>query len=203
MGKPFVILIILFLTMFIISGIKVHKKTVNNLNKQISIKDSTIINQKNNILEKDIKIKEYEKVFDEIESINNKILYIKKFSNSSKLAKAIYFSSKEHNIDSDLLISIAFNESSFKKYAISNKECIGYFQINPNAHDVNLDLIYDEYYNAYYGGIILRKYLDQYNNNKFSALCAYNAGPTGFNKNGWGKKYAYKVIKLYKKLDNA
>ncbi len=133
----------------------------------------------------------------------------------------------ENNLDPYLVISIIKTESSFNKYATSNKQAKGLMQImDSTASDVNEKLetkldesdIYNENVNIALGCNYFSSLVNKYNGNIYLAICAYNAGMGNVDK--WieegivskdlnkykdidipfsqTKNYLYKVITTYK-----
>jgi soluble lytic murein transglycosylase-like protein len=178
--------------------------TLNNNQQNYKIQDIQqqldSLRVKNKLLQQENKqLKEQNKKLFEIQkkinwlSQNNNIQY------TNVLSTAIYFYSNKYNIDKDLLISIAFVESSFRKYAKSEAGCLGYFQINPNVHNINHKLIYNEYYNTKWACKILKQNLKIFNNNYVLALNAYNGWASIHN--GYASKVLNLAIQLKEKIN--
>ena len=149
---------------------------------------------------KDIQIKALEKELNKYMPIKEKIDVLTIYKESVKqeniyrLAGAIYRQSKKYNVESDLIISIAYVESRFKKYARSYVGCDGYMGIYSDLHNVDKSRIYDAEYNVKWGCLIFVDKLNRFDDNEHMALNAYN---------GWASysnSYANDVYKVKNKI---
>ena len=95
--------------------------------------------------------------------------------------------------------TIINTESGFDKYAVSFVGAIGLTQLMPSTAEYiciknNIDFnqidLYDEFDNLYIGGMYLRYLLDKFSN-KYTAICAYNAGETSVRS--WLKNPEYSI----------
>lgn len=132
----------------------------------------------------------------EVKKIKNKINYLLPQMDISKLdelAGAIYDNGYEYDLDFDLLVSLAFQESEFVQKAVSPAGCLGYFQINVKAHPVDLSRIYDAHYNTALGCRVLTWKIRAYNGNIHKALSAYS---------NWTPNYAKQVLQRKERLKN-
>jgi soluble lytic murein transglycosylase len=94
--------------------------------------------------------------------------------------------SEKGEADSLLIYILAYVESSFKQYAVSNKGAIGITQIKPDvgkdiAYELKIpfseELLFDCEYNLKMGVYYFKKMLDTFNDLEL-AFVAYNMGPT-------------------------
>ena len=109
-----------------------------------------------------------------IERIERQISVLDIYNRSSReLVLAIKKASSVYNVPSELIVALIYNESSFRKYAVSHANCFGYMQINPVYWQVEMDKIFETEYNVMKGTKILKYYIDKYNTLE-SALMAYN-----------------------------
>jgi soluble lytic murein transglycosylase-like protein len=87
-------------------------------------------------------------------------------------------SGAEHNIDVELLASIAKAESNFHANAVSRAGARGVMQLMPStAHDLGVTDISRADQNIAGGAAYLDSLLTRYKDNLVLALAAYNAGP--------------------------
>jgi hypothetical protein len=132
----------------------------------------------------------------EVKKIKNKIKHLLPeidITRLDELAGAIYDNGYEYDLDFDLLVSIAFQESEFVQKAVSPAGCLGYFQINVKAHPVDLNRIYDAHYNTALGCRVLTWKIRAYNGNIHKALDAYS---------NWTPNYAKQVLQRQERLKN-
>ena len=180
-----ILLIIICINIIYINRIRLEK--INNKNL---IETNHKLQNKLDSLETDIK--HLENTILEIKTITKKISslnYNIPNNNLLHLSYAIWLYSNKFNIDENLLISIVKHESEFNKYARSNKGCLGYFQLNPKAHKLDMNKIYDEYYQTEMACRILL-YKFRFYKNIQNVLNAYN---------GWVNRkntYADEVLSL-------
>jgi len=127
-------------------------------------------------------IKEEQIIYNKITSLE--YANFKQQTDVNKLSKAILKYSKQYNISSDILISIAYIESKVNKYA-RNKNCIGIFQLNSGVHKLDPNLKYDEDYQTMKACEILSWFINRYKNITL-ALNGYN-GQVNY-KNGYANK---------------
>lgn len=130
----------------------------------------------------------------DVKKIKNKINHLlseMEITKLDELACAIYDNGYEYDLDFDLLVSIAFQESEFVQKAVSPAGCLGYFQINVKAHPVDLNRIYDAHYNTSLGCRVLTWKIRAYKGNMHKALSAYS---------NWTPDYAEQVLKRQEKL---
>ncbi|MBC8386755.1 MAG: lytic transglycosylase domain-containing protein [Actinobacteria bacterium] len=185
-NKKYILLYILAIIFFFCCSILFIFNNVEDNNELIEKIDSL-----------NIEIDNLKNKFYEIKIIDNKIKAIAwriDSDRSRKLSEAIWLYSNVYDLNSDLLISLVFVESGFRKFSKSSVGCLGYFQINPYVHDINWNRIYDEYYNTSLGCKILRDNIDRIGNLKL-ALNAYN---------GWcsyDNQYANIVLNHKKKIE--
>jgi soluble lytic murein transglycosylase-like protein len=101
---------------------------------------------------------------------------------AAQLATAFSKYSDEYNLDVDLLIAIAREESEFDPKAVSTVGAMGIMQVMP-FWSADLEWVgqpselFDIDKNIHAGAYILRQYLDMFQGNKRMALLAYNRGP--------------------------
>ena len=105
-------------------------------------------------------------------------------------AKAIEFggwileASDRQDLSTELLASLIFTESSFRKYASSSVGAIGPAQVRPDLWGDfcgGVDL-YDPEQNIYCGAQVLRHFYERCDDDFDCALSAYNVGLNGTNK---------------------
>lgn len=99
------------------------------------------------------------------------------------LASAIYDIAKSEDIDPDVAFRLVKVESSFKPKALSNKDAIGYTQIQAATarfYEPGLgeDQLYERDVNLRIGFRFLRDLLRRYGGDIELALVAYNRGPS-------------------------
>jgi len=180
-----ILLIIISLNIIYINRIRLENKSYKNLSE-------TIHKIQNKLDSLETHIKNYEETISKINTITKKISslnYNIPENHLQHLSYAIWLYSNEFNLDENLLISIVKHESEFYKYAKSNKGCLGYFQLNPEAHNLDMNQIYDEYYQTEMACRILL-YKFRFYKNIQNALNAYN---------GWVNRknnYADEVLSL-------
>lgn len=114
------------------------------------------INNKDKILSKYIKDKEYRKIF----------------------LKTLHYEATRSAIEPELLLGLITVESAFRKHAISSAGAVGYTQVMPFWLDLlgknkNHNL-FDLHVNLRYGTTILRHYIEIEKGNVFRALARYN-----------------------------
>lgn len=131
-------------------------------------------------------------IYDKMVSLKN--VNDKNQTDLSKLSKSLYKYSKQFNIDSNILIGMAYSESRINKYATSGSKfkCIGIFQLNETVHNLDNSLKYDEDYQTLKACEILSYTMNKHKGNITLALNAYN---------GWASynnKYANKVLNVLK-----
>jgi soluble lytic murein transglycosylase-like protein len=91
-----------------------------------------------------------------------------------ELANAIVRACTVYNIPVDLMTALVFTESSFRQYAVSDKLCLGYTQVNWKVHSwIDTTQVYEANYNLMCGARILREYYD-INKDWNNALLRYN-----------------------------
>ena len=133
----------------------------------------------------------------------------------------IYSACLKHNIDKNLVISIAYTESKFNKNAVSKKGAIGVMQVMPKTatfiiqkHSiVGLNNLFDSKTNIEIGVLYLKYLIEKYCD-EIIAIAAYNAGEGNVKK--WLENetlnlekipftetynYVKKVLKIKKYLD--
>lgn len=115
-------------------------------------------------------------------------------------------SSKKHNIKPEILVSLIFVESSFRKKVVSHAGACGLTQVMPiytgkysPVRKYSCDQLKNPYTSIKAGTKILRWWIDYHGGDLKRALCSYNAGfRCGKNKkrkiSKLGMKYAEKVI---------
>ncbi len=160
-------------------------------------------------------------------SVVNK-LNIESETKSEKFLKTkdLYFDiiekySNTYNLDSNLMLAIATQESGVHRSVIDNGGAIGLMQIqvdvwnnhNVNAYNYDLDCketecvslenLKDVSYNIKIGCMIYQSYLNQLCNNKYAALQAYNMGIGSMNKilDNYSKKSGKSKEEILKEND--
>jgi hypothetical protein len=105
----------------------------------------------------------------------------------------------KYDIEAELLLCIAFVESSFRADA-SNDHCVGLYQVRPGiwAKHFGLDRsrLSEIDYNTKAAAMILRYYIDLAGDT-WRGVHFYNNGPSGKYNN---RRYVLKVRKLYNRL---
>lgn len=122
---------------------------------------------------------------------------------------------RDGGIDPLVIYALAYVESSFRRFAVSNKGAIGIVQINPDvgkeiARELQIpfseELLFDCRYNLRMGAYYFKKMLEIFNDIEL-AFAAYNMGPTFVlnkirNKEFISKKYISKVEKFIEEVKN-
>jgi len=123
--------------------------------------------------------------------------------------------SEKGDVDLLLIYTLAYVESSFKWFAISNKGAIGITQINPDvgreiAYELGIpfseELLFDCEYNLKMGAYYFKKMLDTFNDIEL-AFVAYNMGPTFVlnklkNREFMSRKYLSRIEKFLEEVKN-
>lgn len=174
--KRILLIIIILLMSFLMAF--TNNQTLNTETQQIE----TIINLQNKKIDTINKI-----IKDTRPDINQ--------NDSYQLAQAIYNSSKKYNIDSVLLLSIAYVQSLFRKKII-NRNCVGFFQVNVRIHKVSPNFINDTYQQADKAASIFADCMKAEYGNINRALSRYNGC------RGAQTVYANKVLKKYNHFNN-
>lgn len=121
--------------------------------------------------------------------------------------------SEKEEGDSLLIYLLAYVESSFKQYGVSNKGAIGITQIKPDvgreiAYELKIpfseELLFDCEYNLKMGVYYFRKMLDTFNDLEL-AFVAYNMGPTFVlnklkNREFISRKYLSRIEKFFEEV---
>lgn len=187
---------------------------VDSKNNDITMNDSirkkenntTNINVTENNYKEEIKEKEVIDKESDASSIINK-LNIESETKSEKFLKTkdLYFDiiekySNTYNLDPNLMLAIATQESGVHRSIIDDGGAIGLMQIQVNVWNnhnitaynydldcnetecVSLEDLKDVSYNIKIGCMIYQSYLNQLCNNKYAALQAYNMGIGSMNK---------------------
>ena len=187
---------------------------VDSKNNDITMNDSirkkenntTNINVTENNYKEEIKEKEVIDKESDASSIINK-LNIESETKSEKFLKTkdLYFDiiekySNTYNLDPNLMLAIATQESGVHRSIIDDGGAIGLMQIQVNVWNnhnitaynydldcnetecVSLEDLKDVSYNIKIGCMIYQSYLNQLYNNKYAALQAYNMGIGSMNK---------------------
>ncbi len=116
-------------------------------------------------------------------------------------------------LDPLIIYAIIYTESSFKRFAISNKGAIGIVQVNPDvgrevAYELGIpfseELLFDCEYNLKIGIHYFKKMLEIFNDIEL-AFVAYNMGPTYIfnkikNKEFISRKYLSRIEKLLEEV---
>ena len=113
---------------------------------------------------------------------------------ASEFSDWILEASRRHHLPSDLIASLVFTESSFRKYVVSGVGAIGPAQVRPEYWGgfCGTSNLSDPAENIYCGAQILSYYRDRCGNDQ-CALQAYNVGPyTQFYAEA-GQRYVLKV----------
>lgn len=127
------------------------------------------------------------KIYSDVRSLN---LYS---VTTPELIEAIYEHSEAFNIPYQILIALIYTESSFRQFAVSYADCVGYMQINPAVHTwIDRDRMFETNYNIYAGCTILRKYYDRTGDWE-QALIRYNGW---FRGNPFGRLVLSRKAKL-------
>ena len=114
-------------------------------------------------------------------------------------------SAKEYKIKPEILVSLIFVESSFRRKAVSNKGACGLTQVMPKytgkyspVKNYSCDQLKNPYASIRAGSKILRWWINYHNGDLKRALCSYNAGFRCGKKrkkvSKYGMKYASKVL---------
>lgn len=114
-------------------------------------------------------------------------------------------SAKKHEIKPEILVSLIFVESSFRRKAVSNKGACGLTQVMPiytgkysPVKKYSCDQLKNPYTSIRAGSKILRWWINYHNGDLKRALCSYNAGfRCGIKRkkvSKYGMKYASKVL---------
>ena len=120
-------------------------------------------------------------------------------------------SAEKHEIKPEVLVSLIFVESSFRRKAVSNKGACGLTQVMPKytgkhspVRKYSCDQLKSPYTSIRAGSKILRWWINYHDGDLKRALCSYNAGFRCGNKrkkvSKYGMKYAKKVLKYTKIL---
>jgi soluble lytic murein transglycosylase-like protein len=132
----------------------------------------------------------------------------------TEIARTIFETSREHDVDPLLVLGIIKTESDFFRYAVSPKGARGLMQLSPHTgmavarekrlHGFTTGKLYDGRLNIELGVHYLAKLIDSFGDLRV-ALEAYNRGPTAVRKtlrNGREIRgaYAAKVLGNYKKF---
>lgn len=94
--------------------------------------------------------------------------------------EALRAAAAKHRHDENLLLAVAFTESSGNPFAVSPSWCLSLMQILPSTAEkfgVDLRSIFDPHVNLDTGAKVLRAYLDIARGNLDRALASYNLGP--------------------------
>jgi len=122
-------------------------------------------------------------------------------------------SAKKHGIKPEILVSLIFVESSFRRKAVSNKGACGLTQVMPEytgkyspVKKYSCDQLKDPYTSIRAGSKILRWWINYHGGDLKRALCSYNAGfRCGKNKkrkiSKLGMKYSRKVLEKAKLIE--
>jgi hypothetical protein len=187
------IIIVLFIISIFINTLFIYNAKLTHTKYDFAMKQIDRLFQYNFELSRKVAIT------DGIKNIEKKITNLKPNISQlilTDLSCSIYTYSLLHpTANVDLIIAIAFVESSFRKYAKSSADCLGYWQINPKVHNVDLNQIYDGNYNLSWAMNIYNYNMKLFKGNQTLALNAYN---------GWASKknpYANKVFKYIKKIE--
>ncbi|MBV8858101.1 MAG: lytic transglycosylase domain-containing protein [Acidobacteria bacterium] len=109
----------------------------------------------------------------------------------SNVDRFIVDSSNRHGVDPLLIYSIMHRESSFKRFATSNKGARGFMQLMPaTAARLGVQNIYDPQQNIEGGVKYVRLLLDMFDGDVRLALAGYNAGEGAVQKYGGIPPYA-------------
>ena len=121
-------------------------------------------------------------------------------------------SANVHNIKPEILVSLIFVESSFRKKSVSSKGACGLTQVMPKytgrpalKRKYNCNQLKKSKTSIRVGAKVLAWWIDYHDENLERALCSYNAGFRCGKKSGTkpsknGMKYARKVLKYAKIL---
>jgi soluble lytic murein transglycosylase len=131
------------------------------------------------------------------------ILIIATSCEASNYDNLIRFYARKHGIDFKLAKSLVEVESSFNRYAVSNKNAIGLTQVVYKWHYKMCGLktkhqLFNPHFSLDCGFKVLSFYIRQCNGIKKGLAC-YNAGQAGARK-GLGYGYARKVLKIRREL---
>lgn len=114
---------------------------------------------------------------------------------------------KEYDMDPNILASLIASESGGAGYRpdlSGTSGEVGVAQIMPNLFyqqagfsnpEEYSQALKDVPFSIEQAAIILRDLMDQFDNNPYAALAAYNAGPSGYSERGLGTQYAEDTLK--------
>lgn len=131
---------------------------------------------------------------------------------SKELQLHIIQTSKAHNLDPAVIISVIWKESNYKDTAKGDSgNSLGLMQIQPRWHKDRMDRLgcpdlLDPFQNVTIGIDILADLADKYDGNISMALMAYNAGAGGanrcwFSKGIYSNNYSKAVLNKADKLE--
>jgi hypothetical protein len=118
----------------------------------------------------------------QVERGNAVIRYSSRFQIPADLAAAIYDIAVSEGIDPDMAFRLVQVESGFRARARSNKDAIGYTQIQPATArfyepGLSTEQLYERDVNLRIGFRFLKDLIRRYNGDLELALVAYNRGP--------------------------
>ncbi|MCK4846270.1 MAG: lytic transglycosylase domain-containing protein [Deltaproteobacteria bacterium] len=131
------------------------------------------------------------------------------------LAEIIVSESKRKGLEPLFVLALIETESTFNNWAKSNKGALGLMQVRPRtgkylAGELDIEwngerTLYDPYLNVKMGVHYLSLLIDRFDDDKETALTAYNVGPTSVSSkirrgHTLPKRYRTKVLSKYEVL---
>jgi len=172
--------------------ISVVKKYINNNNKTRRIE------------------KKKDKVEDKLAKLIGNLQPKLGLDSTKKIAAVILKTSKETNLDPLLITSLIYTESTFRPLANSKAGAVGLMQVRFSVWKDHSILKYNKVNsreklfwienNIKCGTTILKKYLDEAENNIVIALNRYHTGSRTINKKPYEIAYVNKIMLLYYNL---
>lgn len=118
----------------------------------------------------------------------------------TNLARPVVEAALAHGLDPYVFARLVRVESSWRSYAISHRGAYGLAQVRlstARGYDPDLepkDLL-DPFTSAWVGAWYYRRMLDRYDGDHFTALRAYNAGPTRISRDDRiSRRYAFRIL---------
>lgn len=111
-----------------------------------------------------------------------------------ELLKHIFVKAKHNRVDPFLVVALIVVESGFNETAVSKKGAVGLMQVMPKWHKVEVERLFDPFYNVSCGVEIYSKMLQASQGNDIKALTKYSGDRS--------LKYAHKVLSIRESLVN-